>query len=113
LPLKLFQSCSLFFQSTWHEIVRPQIHGYDLQCLSMVNRWEDAITNLNFSWLFFFLGFTLLLVPMKKSSEFLKPRKISWKISQLWPKLIWVLKFWWDFAALSMFDPSNSLPAGS
>ncbi|XP_029919923.1 elongator complex protein 2 isoform X2 [Myripristis murdjan] len=27
-------------QSTWHEISRPQIHGYDMQCLAMVGRFQ-------------------------------------------------------------------------
>nr|KAF6471226.1 elongator acetyltransferase complex subunit 2 [Molossus molossus] len=25
---------------TWHEIARPQIHGYDLKCLAMINRFQ-------------------------------------------------------------------------
>lgn len=27
-------------QETWHEISRPQIHGYDMQCLAMVGRFR-------------------------------------------------------------------------
>ncbi|XP_067267372.1 elongator complex protein 2 isoform X3 [Chanodichthys erythropterus] len=27
-------------QITWHEISRPQIHGYDMQCLTMVGRFQ-------------------------------------------------------------------------
>ncbi|TRY84309.1 hypothetical protein DNTS_025420 [Danionella cerebrum] len=27
-------------QITWHEISRPQIHGYDMQCLAMVGRFQ-------------------------------------------------------------------------
>ncbi|XP_060798762.1 elongator complex protein 2 isoform X2 [Neoarius graeffei] len=27
-------------QVTWHEISRPQIHGYDLQCLTMLGRFQ-------------------------------------------------------------------------
>uniref|UniRef100_A0A7N8XC63 Elongator complex protein 2 n=1 Tax=Mastacembelus armatus TaxID=205130 RepID=A0A7N8XC63_9TELE len=27
-------------QATWHEISRPQIHGYDMQCLTMVGRFQ-------------------------------------------------------------------------
>uniref|UniRef100_A0A8C7PMZ6 Elongator complex protein 2 n=1 Tax=Oncorhynchus mykiss TaxID=8022 RepID=A0A8C7PMZ6_ONCMY len=27
-------------QPTWHEISRPQIHGYDMQCLAMVGRFQ-------------------------------------------------------------------------
>ncbi|CAI2166210.1 4499_t:CDS:10 [Funneliformis geosporum] len=25
---------------TWHEIARPQIHGYDIHCICFVNRWR-------------------------------------------------------------------------
>ncbi|CAG8575694.1 23409_t:CDS:10, partial [Racocetra persica] len=25
---------------TWHEIARPQIHGYDIQCIAFVSRWR-------------------------------------------------------------------------
>ncbi|XP_067111655.1 elongator complex protein 2 [Osmerus mordax] len=27
-------------KTTWHEISRPQIHGYDMQCLAMVGRFQ-------------------------------------------------------------------------
>lgn len=27
-------------QVTWHEISRPQIHGYDMQCLAMIGRFQ-------------------------------------------------------------------------
>ena len=27
-----------FSQVTWHEIARPQIHGYDMKCIACVNR---------------------------------------------------------------------------
>ncbi|KAM7373068.1 hypothetical protein PAMP_007950 [Pampus punctatissimus] len=27
-------------KATWHEISRPQIHGYDMQCLAMVGRFQ-------------------------------------------------------------------------
>ncbi|XP_056154531.1 elongator complex protein 2 [Lampris incognitus] len=27
-------------QTSWHEISRPQIHGYDMQCLAMVGRFQ-------------------------------------------------------------------------
>lgn len=38
----LFKSFCIFFtlQATWHEISRPQIHGYDMQCLAMVGRFQ-------------------------------------------------------------------------
>ncbi|RIB23244.1 WD40-repeat-containing domain protein [Gigaspora rosea] len=26
--------------TTWHEIGRPQIHGYDIQCIAFVNQWR-------------------------------------------------------------------------
>lgn len=25
---------------TWHEIARPQIHGYDLKCLALIDRFQ-------------------------------------------------------------------------
>ena len=25
------------FQSSWHELARPQIHGYDLQCIALLS----------------------------------------------------------------------------
>lgn len=28
------------WQETWHEISRPQIHGYDMQCLATVGRFQ-------------------------------------------------------------------------
>lgn len=38
----LMKSCRVFTtpQTTWHEISRPQIHGYDMQCLAMVGRFQ-------------------------------------------------------------------------
>uniref|UniRef100_A0AAQ6IMJ1 Elongator complex protein 2 n=1 Tax=Anabas testudineus TaxID=64144 RepID=A0AAQ6IMJ1_ANATE len=38
----LIKSFGIFFtlQATWHEISRPQIHGYDMQCLAMVGRFQ-------------------------------------------------------------------------
>lgn len=32
----------LFFQTTWHEIARPQIHGYDMKCITMLGRYKYA-----------------------------------------------------------------------
>ena len=26
--------------TTWHEMGRPQIHGYDLKCLSFIHDWQ-------------------------------------------------------------------------
>ena len=30
-------SSLLLFQTSWHEIARPQIHGYDIQCIAMLS----------------------------------------------------------------------------
>ena len=30
----------LSLKKTWHELGRPQIHGYDLQCLCMIDRFK-------------------------------------------------------------------------
>lgn len=27
---------------TWHELARPQIHGYDMSCLAVINRYQYA-----------------------------------------------------------------------
>lgn len=35
----MFPLCPLA-QLTWHEISRPQIHGYDMQCLALVGRFQ-------------------------------------------------------------------------
>ncbi|KAK2162431.1 hypothetical protein LSH36_99g08077 [Paralvinella palmiformis] len=29
-------------ERSWHELGRPQIHGYDMQCIAMINRWSFA-----------------------------------------------------------------------
>lgn len=26
--------------TTWHEVGRPQIHGYDLKCISFIHEWR-------------------------------------------------------------------------
>lgn len=41
--LHLLSQIWIFFftlQETWHEISRPQIHGYDMQCLAMVGKFQ-------------------------------------------------------------------------
>lgn len=30
----------MFLQVTWHEVARPQVHGYDMQCLAMIGRFR-------------------------------------------------------------------------
>lgn len=39
--IQLFDIFVIFttLKETWHEISRPQIHGYDMQCLAMVGRF--------------------------------------------------------------------------
>ena len=32
----------IYFQVTWYEIARPQVHGYSIQCLVMINRYQYA-----------------------------------------------------------------------
>ena len=29
-------------QTTWHEIARPQVHGYDMQCIALLGRYRLA-----------------------------------------------------------------------
>ena len=31
-----------YLQEIWYEITRPQVHGYDRQCLAMINRYKFA-----------------------------------------------------------------------
>ena len=30
------------FQRAWHEIARPQVHGYDMTCMAMLGRYRFA-----------------------------------------------------------------------
>lgn len=30
------------FQVSWHELARPQVHGYDIQCLAIISRYQYA-----------------------------------------------------------------------
>lgn len=30
------------YKSTWHEIARPQIHGYDMKCITVLNKYKYA-----------------------------------------------------------------------
>lgn len=30
------------FQVSWHELARPQVHGYDIQCLAILSRYQYA-----------------------------------------------------------------------
>ncbi len=32
----MFHNICFVFQTTWHELARPQVHGYDMQCIAMV-----------------------------------------------------------------------------
>lgn len=34
--MKLF----LLIQTTWNEIARPQIHGYDMKCIAILNKYK-------------------------------------------------------------------------
>lgn len=38
--ISIYLSERIIRQETWHEISRPQIHGYDMQCLAMVGRFR-------------------------------------------------------------------------
>lgn len=29
-------------QASWHEVARPQLHGYDIQCVTAINRFQFA-----------------------------------------------------------------------
>ncbi|XP_075166545.1 elongator complex protein 2 [Haematobia irritans] len=39
---KLSTSCNSALQETWHELARPQVHGYDMQCLALLSRYKFA-----------------------------------------------------------------------
>ena len=38
----LLISNNFFFQSGWHEIARPQVHGYDMQCITPLGPYAYA-----------------------------------------------------------------------
>lgn len=44
LTASLDQTCRIFCQwhttQTWHEIARTQIHGYDMRCISFLNKYQ-------------------------------------------------------------------------
>lgn len=56
-------------QVTWHEIARPQIHGYDLKCLAMINRFQ-FVSGADEKFFEFFLHLGILwkiFVPLQEN----------------------------------------------
>ena len=38
----MFTTAGYFFQVSWYEIARPQVHGYAMQCIAMIHRYRYA-----------------------------------------------------------------------